>query len=927
MQQDLVPGKKSERHSLPCGKLSKHIIKSCGRIRILKSKYFQIMGTNKIRQIFGKTEMKNDQIYFQQLLSSVWPEWRITRFLGKGSYGSVYEIQRDDLGNSYKCALKVLHMEAEGSPYESYVNSDFGMSSSKSESGNAISYTSTSQFFRQGSVSNGEKTFKSGIAHERDTFQNTPISDAGNGFSKYEELDDFVRDVSTEINMMMQLKGSPNIVGIEDYAVLSGAGSRTILIRMELLESLDQYCKRCGSLSREEVVRLGLDICSALEFCEQKNILHRDIKPSNIFYREQFGFKLGDFGISRTMSSISSKMSMTGIGTIQFMAPEVYSGHKYNNTIDIYSLGIVLYTLMNNSKPPLYQEGQGDNDPSAERIKLHEANMRRLRGETIPLPVNAADRLGNAICTACNPDPISRFQTAREFLNALRDVSEEPPIGDPPPGHPLGHKKQIIVAIAGICILSIAIILLQGTFKHNTVSYTVIYEDESGHVLDKKTGTGKPGSKITEAGISYDGYALLSEPIELVLSTNEEKNVIHLRYKTEDISETVTYTVLSTDMNGATLARQVKEGAVGEEISESPPDIEGYHCSNSAKSIILSKTSEENAIVFLYERANTSTSESEMVIPSDAITYGGHSYYLYDNDCKNWDDVLSFCEDKGGYPAVINDSEENEMLYEYMLSMGRKAALIGYSDRETEGLWKWVEGKNSTFTDWGTNNEGELEPNSDSQNEDYAQLDINMNNGHWNDCAFGWDTKAFFCEWDGIKQSEGQNTGQEGSEAAANPSETDVDSNPAPLAVTDDVLCMYAKDAASFLRLTEKAEYHEPDIEYASYYYIQKGQDLFDGSSYLEYFPEYDMTGHWNLYIGDKSISFQGVTIGMEYSKAKSILHSNGWSYDEDSDEDVEADDSIYYEKDLPNDWTYGFVNVEFEDGKVKSIEFFTDGD
>lgn len=145
-----------------------------------------------------------------------------------------------------------------------------------------------------------------------------------------------------------------------------------------------------------------------------------------------------------------------------------------------------------------------------------------------------------------------------------------------------------------------------------------------------------------------------------------------------------------------------------------------------------------------------SAKELGMSIPSHALTNNGHSYYLYDNDCENWDEILAFCENKGGYPAVINDSEENEPLYEYMISMGRKAAFIGYTDRDTEGIWKWTEGKDSDFTDWGTNNEGEIEPNSDTMDEDYAQYDINMHDGHWNDCAFRWDTNSFICEWDGI---------------------------------------------------------------------------------------------------------------------------------------------------------------------------------
>ena len=57
--------------------------------------------------------MNSELDYMQKQLSSVWPEWRITRKLGKGTYGSVYEILRDDLGTGYRCALKVLQMEDE----------------------------------------------------------------------------------------------------------------------------------------------------------------------------------------------------------------------------------------------------------------------------------------------------------------------------------------------------------------------------------------------------------------------------------------------------------------------------------------------------------------------------------------------------------------------------------------------------------------------------------------------------------------------------------------------------------------------------------------------------------------------------------------------------------------------------------------------
>lgn len=560
--------------------------------------------------------MINELQYFQSMLSSVWPEWKITKRLGKGSYGSVYEIQRDVFGTTYKCALKILHMEIGNSEPGEMVWADFEkIPSMNGFNSNAPKDMAVQNAFRQ-PPDLGGKTLKPGMSFGNDAqITSYAMGNSNDINNSNEELDDFVRSVSTEIDMMMQLKGAPNIVAIEDYTVLSEAGSRTIMIRMELLESVDQHLKRCGSLSREEVIQLGLDICSALEACEQKNILHRDIKPSNIFYSKQAGFKLGDFGISRTMSSIYSKMSMSGVGTIQFMAPEVYFGREYDNTVDIYSLGVVLYTLMNNNKPPLYQEEQSDMDSAAERSRLHEANMRRLRGEAIPFPVNAAGRLGSAICMACNPDPLRRFRTARGFQNALKSADQP---GDPPTPPGTNHWKKIIIAlVACTCILSIAIFFFLETFKLDNVSYTVFYEDESGNVIDKRAGTGKAGQVITVEGDAIEGYTLLSEPTEMVLSTKEDENNIVIQYsiivdspsESTDSPKKVTYTVLSTDLDGATLARQVKDGAIGEEITESPPQIEGYSCSNSSETITLSETDEDNVIIFLYSKDDAENTE------------------------------------------------------------------------------------------------------------------------------------------------------------------------------------------------------------------------------------------------------------------------------------------------------------------------------
>jgi serine/threonine protein kinase len=86
---------------------------------------------------------------------------------------------------------------------------------------------------------------------------------------------------------MESLKGIQNIVSVEDYKVIEKTDTIgwDIYIRMELLVPFNTYiCDKV--LTEEEVIKLGCDICTALEICGQRNIIHRDIKPENIFIND-----------------------------------------------------------------------------------------------------------------------------------------------------------------------------------------------------------------------------------------------------------------------------------------------------------------------------------------------------------------------------------------------------------------------------------------------------------------------------------------------------------------------------------------------------------------------------------------------------------------------------------------------------------------
>ena len=133
---------------------------------------------------------------------------------------------------------------------------------------------------------------------------------------------------------MVSLKDHPNIVAYEDHCVLShgdGVGW-DILIKMELLTPLADW-QSGHPLDEETVIRLGCEISSALAYAMDSGLVHRDVKLENIFVDHMGRFKLGDFGIARTIEKTTGGLSKKG--TESYMAPEVYLGKNYNEQIDI----------------------------------------------------------------------------------------------------------------------------------------------------------------------------------------------------------------------------------------------------------------------------------------------------------------------------------------------------------------------------------------------------------------------------------------------------------------------------------------------------------------------------------------------------------------------------------------------------------------
>ena len=304
---------------------------------------------------------------FQDVLKRTWPDWDIVDEIGEGAFGTVYRAVRHDMAGTVESAIKVIAI-----PQEEEEVGDLRVEGYTSDQ--------TTAYFRQ-----------------------------------------LVEDYMAEIRLMASVKGYTNIVVIDDYKVIHDEIQEVwyIFIRMELLNKVDFQ-----NMEENEIIRLGIDLCTALEVCREKKIVHRDIKPDNILVNSDGHYKLGDFGVARNLDRTSRRMSVKG--TPNFMAPEVYKAELNRSDInaaakaDIYSLGLVLYWISNGARLPFMPEKQIPSPADREA-----AFICRMNGEQLPRLTRISAALQNIILKSCAYAPKERYQSAADMRRDLIKLRDE----------------------------------------------------------------------------------------------------------------------------------------------------------------------------------------------------------------------------------------------------------------------------------------------------------------------------------------------------------------------------------------------------------------------------------------------------------------------------------------------------------------------
>jgi tetratricopeptide (TPR) repeat protein len=251
----------------------------------------------------------------------------------------------------------------------------------------------------------------------------------------------------------------PNVIRVEAYGDIHGHP----YIAMEFVEGRDlhQAMRTIRRLPVEErwvaIERVLVDLCNALLCIHQRGLVHRDLKPSNVLVDAAGSCKLTDFGIVKTLDPASDPfVSQTLVGTWAYASPEQITGRPLDHRSDLYSLGVILYTLLTGRRPFVASDMAG-------YLELHSATVPTAPRDVDPEVPAALDEVCQRLL---RKEPRDRYQSAQDVLYRLQPevpvvVDDGPRLGFEPPlvgrDAALQQLQNAVAALSrgegGVCLI------------------------------------------------------------------------------------------------------------------------------------------------------------------------------------------------------------------------------------------------------------------------------------------------------------------------------------------------------------------------------------------------------------------------------------------------------------------------------------------
>ncbi len=243
--------------------------------------------------------------------------------------------------------------------------------------------------------------------------------------SKEERLHQkIIRNITENIDIIRQADGGKHFVRYEEWEkrqTSDGKGT-LILIRLEEMRSLSDLLTQF-SLTRDETLRLGISVCRSLIRCRDFGYIYPNLKPENILFDRKGVCKLGDFGSFSCLEPAKSSVAFKR--TQYYAAPEYITTGKINCTADTYSLGLVLYTLINRGRLPF-------TEPYPQELTIgsfDRSKENRIAGVAFPQPALYDEDLCRIIGKACAFQPENRYLSPKQMLQDLESALAHQPFG------------------------------------------------------------------------------------------------------------------------------------------------------------------------------------------------------------------------------------------------------------------------------------------------------------------------------------------------------------------------------------------------------------------------------------------------------------------------------------------------------------------
>jgi len=238
----------------------------------------------------------------------------------------------------------------------------------------------------------------------------------------------------------------PYIVGVYDFY----EDENGLYIFMEYIEGtpLDEYIeKKSGPISSERAIPIMKKVLDAFSYAHSQGIIHRDIKPSNIMIDDNDDIKVLDFGIAKILDDDKSLTKTGQMGTVFYMSPEQVKGDKVTEKSDIYSLGVTFYQILTGLNP------YGGLTTEFEIFN-------KITQESLPNPQSVYPGIPYFLCSvlekSLQKEPVDRFSTCQEFINAINN--EEELIIEIKPIIIKKNKKPLVIGLIIGLLIAISIV-------------------------------------------------------------------------------------------------------------------------------------------------------------------------------------------------------------------------------------------------------------------------------------------------------------------------------------------------------------------------------------------------------------------------------------------------------------------------------------